>query len=512
MTAAPPHRQSTQSPRWAGLGWDKRFGWGVLAVGLLSFGLHHWGLERFNTLVFDEVYYARFASQYLMGVPLFGGHPPLSTYILAAGIWIAQHTPIGDGGTVNGLTGLALTPVDYRWLNATVGTLLPLIAMAIADQLGQVVGLSRPRRQGYSLAAGLCFTLDGFFLVESRYALINLYLVIFGLIALGAVLWAIARNQVRWRMHAGLLLSGIALGASVAVKWNGLGFVLGLSLLLGLAYGVRALQPWLGPPPGRSLLTQLAQIPAGMAVLYWAVVPAITYYLTWIPFIRLDSTRGFWAWHAYTLAYHSRIGGMEAHPYCSPWYTWPLMLRPIAYLFKTAHAVGEPPPVIGPPLPATQWAIAYDVHALGNPLLWWLSTAAIALMGILLGGIIIQGAIALLQWVWGQSSVNLDILHSSGVGIALFLVVQWGANWLPWMLTSRCVFIYHYMSSLAFALLAIAWFLSRWLQSALLSHRMVGAIALVLIVGSFLFWLPLYLGLPLTPEELHLRQWFRSWI
>jgi len=41
-----------------GSGWD---GYCVL----LSAGLRFWGLSRFNTLVFDEVYYAKFANNYL---------------------------------------------------------------------------------------------------------------------------------------------------------------------------------------------------------------------------------------------------------------------------------------------------------------------------------------------------------------------------------------------------------------------------------------------------------------
>jgi dolichyl-phosphate-mannose--protein O-mannosyl transferase len=43
-------------------------------------------IERFNTLVFDEVYYAKFAKDYLTKTPFFNPHPPLSQYIIAIGI------------------------------------------------------------------------------------------------------------------------------------------------------------------------------------------------------------------------------------------------------------------------------------------------------------------------------------------------------------------------------------------------------------------------------------------
>jgi dolichyl-phosphate-mannose-protein mannosyltransferase len=62
------------------------FALGMLGVFLLSLTLRFWQLERFNTLVFDEVYYAKFAKDYLTKTPFFNAHPPLSQYIIAIGI------------------------------------------------------------------------------------------------------------------------------------------------------------------------------------------------------------------------------------------------------------------------------------------------------------------------------------------------------------------------------------------------------------------------------------------
>jgi dolichyl-phosphate-mannose--protein O-mannosyl transferase len=59
---------------------------GMLGVFLVSLSLRFWQLERFNTLVFDEVYYAKFANDYLTKTPFFNAHPPLSQYIIAIGI------------------------------------------------------------------------------------------------------------------------------------------------------------------------------------------------------------------------------------------------------------------------------------------------------------------------------------------------------------------------------------------------------------------------------------------
>ncbi|NJL20668.1 MAG: phospholipid carrier-dependent glycosyltransferase [Leptolyngbyaceae cyanobacterium SM1_3_5] len=147
---------------------------GLLGLLLFSLALRFWGLGRFNMLVFDEVYFPKFASHYLKGIPLFEGHPPLSTYILAIGIWIADHTPIGASPVRNDFSGLFLAPISYRWLDALVGSFIPIVTAAIAYELSH--------RRSFALLAGLFVAVDGLFLVESRYGLINVFLILFGLL------------------------------------------------------------------------------------------------------------------------------------------------------------------------------------------------------------------------------------------------------------------------------------------------------------------------------------------
>ncbi len=48
---------------------------GILGLWLISLALRFWGLGRFNTLVFDEVYYVKFAHNYLTHTQFFDGHP-----------------------------------------------------------------------------------------------------------------------------------------------------------------------------------------------------------------------------------------------------------------------------------------------------------------------------------------------------------------------------------------------------------------------------------------------------
>ena len=145
----------------------------MVGVFLLSIFLRFWGLSRFNTLVFDEIYYVKFANNYLTHTPFFDGHPPLSKYLIAIGMWIGSHLPFGRD-SLNSFSGSLRSSWSYRWLNALTGSFIPLVVAGIAYQFSS--------RRSYAFIAALFAAADGLFLVGSRYALNNVYLVIFGLL------------------------------------------------------------------------------------------------------------------------------------------------------------------------------------------------------------------------------------------------------------------------------------------------------------------------------------------
>ncbi|MBF2074283.1 MAG: phospholipid carrier-dependent glycosyltransferase [Synechococcales cyanobacterium C42_A2020_086] len=484
--------------------------WGGLALLFLgSLAIRFWGLSRFNTLVFDEVYYAKFASQFLRGEIIFTGHPPLSTYIIALGIWLGNHLPWGEGAK-NGLTGLLLSPFSYRWLNAFTGAWIPLVVAALAYQL--------MRRRSYALIAGLLMALDGLFLVESRYALNNVYLILFGLLGHLSFLLALRAGAIqRWLW---LSAAGLGFGAAAAIKWNGLGFLLGAYGIWVLTWGIRWLQSSAPAASGvvepkraelDSPLVNLTQLHLGSIVWALAVVPALTYYLSWVPYMMVEPTNsGFWALQWQTWDYHQRVGGLDAHPYCSLWYTWPLMLRPVAYFYRTTQSLDDPISLVGPPLPFDAGTVIYDVHAMGNPLLWWFSSVAVV---VLLGIAVQQLGQGLSRRPFADGNGKRTQASLSPYGwTVLYLLVNWGANFLPWVRVTRCLFLYHYMASLVFAVLGLGLLLDRWLQRSPSEQKIMAIGVMILIAAGFVFWMPLFLGLPLTPEALELRRWLPSWV
>jgi dolichyl-phosphate-mannose-protein mannosyltransferase len=101
---------------------------------------------------------------------------------------------------------------------------------------------------------------------------------------------------------------------------------------------------------------------------------------------------------------------------------------------------------------------------------------------------------------------------SIDTGIGLFLIINYGANFLPWVEVTRCTFIYHYMSAVVFTFIAIAWFVDQCLLSYYRTLRFLGVTITFIIMAAFIFWIPIYLGLPLSPDDYRMRMWFNSWI
>jgi dolichyl-phosphate-mannose-protein mannosyltransferase len=440
--------------------------WFWIAIATLFFSslaLRFWGLGRFNRPVFDEVYYVKYAKDYLTHTPFFDVHPPLGKYLIAFAIWISNV----QGWIFQGQN----SAFDSRWLNALTGSLVPLIVAGIAYQLSN--------RRSYAVIAGLLTSADGLLLVESRYALLSIYIVFLGLLGQWCFLLALNTKFIlRWLY---LILAGIFFGATISVKWYGLGFLLGIYLVCINAWLIRWWQNRLeiSIQPFVRKLTQLKIIPLLIAL---TIVPAVVYYLIWIPHLQIYPNRGFWALHEKSWTFHQQLGNnAKVHPYCSPWYSWVLMIRPVAYLYETSTN-------------SANSKIVYDVHGMGNPILWWLSAIAIlCLIGTL---------------------VQKFILHRSNdpqLWIKLYILLNYGANWLPWMLVHRCSFIYYYLGAVVFGFLAIAYWIDRWLCSDNRWWRAIAVSLIFAILWGFAYWLPIYLGLPLNDEEFHRRMWFDSW-
>ncbi|MEC5387131.1 phospholipid carrier-dependent glycosyltransferase [Uliginosibacterium sp. H3] len=503
-----------------------RTGWLLLsAITVFSLLIHFWGLSRFNGLVFDEVFFPKYAQNHIENAPYFDGHPPLGKMLIAVGMRASVLT--GQLGVdANNEIGTPYPAWAYRWIDALAGALLPLVFAGIVWQLC--------RRWRPTLLAALLVSLDGLFLVEARYGLINIFLMFFGL--LGHYLFLCALNTGRpVRHYVLILLAGTSLGAAIAVKWSGVAFLAVPWGLWLLAWLQKLWFGWIRQRRHAHTHSQSAHHHAEVEthplqkstrlgiwtmLLALLVVPLVVYVLQWQPYLRVNNTN-FMDIHRQMLAFHEGVkDGPSEHPYCSRWSTWPVMERPVSYLF-TARSPQDLNPTAPPPPDAPQ-GITHVVHAMGNPALWWfavpavLAATALALRGGFLASIGL--AQSLPHRRRGRLRFSLPALPrkrsplSATSWTAIYLSAGYVVSLLPWIGITRCSFIYHYMPSVAFGFVACAFGIDRLMADASRGARAAGLCVLLLIVAAFFYWLPLFLGLEISMDDWYARMWFKSWI
>jgi hypothetical protein len=198
---------------------------------------------------------------------------------------------------------------------------------------------------------------------------------------------------------------------------------------------------------------------------------------------------GFWGIQKEILHYHERIGNTpDVHPYCSPWYSWLILWRPVAYYYET-RGVND---------------IIYDVHSMANPILLWFSSFS---MLILIG----RKFLSFFTKFKIFKIPQLSAVTSSNT-IILYIGLNYIANLLPWLKISRCTFFYHYMPAYLFSWFALAFILDNLLSRPKKIERWLGIGVMSLILLGFIYWLPIFLGLPLLPQAFYLRMLLPSWI
>ncbi|MEM9483323.1 MAG: phospholipid carrier-dependent glycosyltransferase [Cyanobacteria bacterium P01_F01_bin.116] len=499
-------------------------------IGIFCFGLffRFWELDRFNEgLIYDEHHYAKMANYYLTATPFLDGHPPLGKYMIVLGIWLSKLNPFGYSvRTVVTEFNFDLPTVSYRWMNALVGACLPLLAAGIAYQLN--------RRYRYALIAGSLTALDGLLLVESRYALINIYLVTFGLLAQFCFLVALSRPNKKSRKFW-LRATGLACGATVSVKWTGLGFLLSLYALWGMvtisnylwqrrntsdsaaiANSNTVKLPYLKPlratsdsdtesTASKHVLTnhplrQLSQIKWQDISFYLGILPLATYLLIWLPHIHQDPRHGLLGYQKQLYTWHTAMSDL-VHRYGAPWYTWPVIGRSRPYHIEKIDLPTDS-------VTDANSVIYHYVSGMGNPFLWWQSALAV----IIITGVAIWAIPKLFSRTGlQQKSSTTNYLGWTTQGTALFVSMGYMSNMLPWAAINRFSIIYHYMPASLFSFLALAWVIDESLGSKVPWKEAMAVISIIWVLFGFFYWLPLYWGLPLTPDDLERLVWFKTW-
>ena len=391
----------------------------VFAVALgVSARIYHLGFP--SRILWDEKYFPVMANKYLHGTYQFDLHPPLGKFIIAIGISLFGNDAIG-WRIMPLLFGLALLPLvgtlGYYCLRERVGALL-LVTF---------------------------FSVETIFIVNSRVGVMDIFL---AFLVLATFLVAL-RAESSWQV----ILASVLLGLAIATKWAAFPVAVPVGYVL-----------W-----RKGLFRQFVGGLWISAVVYVAVVYVGA--LISITANPIDAWLWVWDWH---LKAANKISAAIPHGWGSPWWSWPIMLRPIRFFFY----------VNGDGL----WQVVMDI---GNPLIWWSSTLA------LLAGIFDVARKAIARKLSADDPIIPIIL-----GYVFFLI--------PWIPGTRIPYIYNYLPIYPFAILALAYWLCKLWNLRRWTPWLVVAFAACAVALS-VYFLPLAIALPIREDDLMNRIWTDYW-
>jgi dolichyl-phosphate-mannose--protein O-mannosyl transferase len=202
-----------------------------------------------------------------------------------------------------------------------------------------------------------------------------------------------------------------------------------------------------------------------------AAVPLALYAASWLPSVigRGATAADVIARHAAMYRYHSSI--VETRWYASPWWQWPLDLRPI-WLYRGTVDV------------ATDRVAS--IVTMGNPATWWLGTLA-------------------MPAVAGIALARRD-------RVAAWILAALAASWLPWAFAARrLTFIYHFLPAAPFLILGLVRCFERLADR--FPRTRPAAIAFAFVAALvFALFLPLLTGTPVPRAYAEALRWLSTWI
>jgi dolichyl-phosphate-mannose--protein O-mannosyl transferase len=376
-----------------------------------------------HQLVFDEVHYVPAARALIdLSGPMNIEHPLLGKWLIALGMRLFGDNPFG-----------------WRFMSTLAGSATVVATFAT---VWQITHRLRP-----SLVATALTVLGFTVYVQARIAMLDGFMLAFLTGAIAMLGWALRRGG--WGRWIG---AAILLGCAVACKWLAAPYV-AFAAIAFIVFKREDTRRF----PGLPILPALAVL---------GLVSIATYFLTFAPAF-------FYANDPLTLArllpfqldmYQRQTQVLPAHTYQSNWWTWPLLIRPIWYLYEPADGAQR------------------GILLLGNPAIMWTGLVAVAAC----------------WWGWVKT----------GSSRLLAAAALWTGSLGVWAVIPKSLgFYYYYFPSSVFLVIAIVVSLDHW-------RRRGWEVALLVVAAALaIYFYPVLSAQPLSDAGAFRHwTWFSTWV
>lgn len=468
--------------------------WLILALLILTAVLLRlWRLGYPAAPYFDEKYYDDAARSILAwGRDPNFMHPPLGKELIAVGMAVSSRL----GSLAERSAPGPLLVFGFRFLgNEGVGLkegvgrrAAPLAASILTLFLVYLLADSLFANRTVAILSSFLLAFDFLHFVQSRIAMLDSFL---GLFILTGYLtfWLYLKGPRRpWGW---LLACGACFGLAMACKWSALFAMLPLPAFLWLWGESQPESPVLVsvvPGPAAPQDPQLPWSAAGTSGatpgmrlarfagrgMFFVLVAVLVYTLPFVPLIMKGKPVSQVArdMHQVLSFHYPRNPKDFSHPYLSPFWAWPTLVRPIWYFYES-HFQGTVERV-------------YGIIALGNPWFWWTFLACLL-----------------------YTAFRVRKGHDRALALVffgyLFQLAGWGID-------LKGGFFYYMYPMVPFMAILVAWNLERWWRRGSLGKAAV-AVYLALILGLFAWFFPLLTALPISKAWFNSCMWFpKHWI
>ncbi len=418
--------------------------------------------------MFDEIFYAGSAYEFLIGEPMYEStHPPMGKILISIGELLFGVNPFG-WRFICAVFGILMLPVMYWFL------------YRMFDNCH------------IALTGAVLFSLDFMHYTLSRIGTIDSVIAFF-ILCMFALMWRILQ-LVRREISSGmlrpskgviarLLLCAFVTGMGISIKWTGIYSMVGI----GIAFFVFCIYNY---HPNLSTLSahicnndghaESMDEPCQEVIirrsyicrLFWggvillSLIPAAIYVISFIPGSMASGESNVigYMWSSSVSMFQFHTNETSSHPYSSTWYSWCLDVKPLLDAFT--------------PLDDNIYSV---IATFGNPVIW------------------LSGIIAAFYMLYRS-------LHKDKH--AAYLSFAWLAMYIPWFFIRRTVFIYQYYACSIFLTCLLSYSLYIFGRR----HKRLIPAFIAVCLAVFVMFFPVISGSAVSSTYIqHFLQWFPAW-